>query len=207
MRLSKKTISRYRLYAHSHVAPAKFMRVKLLQDIKNIGNKDDVVKVTPTVWLNLLQPRKIAVPITDAHIIRMELNQKRASDKHKNDLQDIFNAIKSLPILTLTRKFGPNKKMFGKVTPSNILELLKDALPTVHHKFIEDKGIGMLSNAVNGTSERSSNKSRVESDTAATPRVREDGTWEIRSCGRYTVSVMLEQGFPEVQFVLEVCAS
>src|SRR3546814_13626061 len=98
------------------------MEVILKQDVKNLGEKDDVVNVKPGYGRNFLLPQGMAVLATESNKKVLAENIRQAQfkqDKVKKDAEKIAEALKdvNLPIGT---KAGENGKIFGAV---NALQL------------------------------------------------------------------------------------
>ena len=105
------------------------MKVILLQDIKGVGKKDEVINASDGYARNFLFPKKKAIPADNGNMSR--LNDKKASQAHKKELElneakEIANKIDKIE-LKLKVKAGENGKIFGGVTNKEISEELKKA--------------------------------------------------------------------------------
>ena len=103
------------------------MKVILLQDIKNVGKKDEIINANDGYARNFLFPKKLALEATKDNLLKLEA--KKASNKHKKDLEieenkKIANKIEELT-LELSVKAGANGKTFGGITTKEIAEGLK----------------------------------------------------------------------------------
>lgn len=103
------------------------MKVILLEDIKNVGKKDQILNANDGYARNFLFPKKLAVEATPDNL--KKLNEKKASEAHKKEL-DKERALKLKELidkleLKLTVKAGENGKIFGGVTAKEISEELK----------------------------------------------------------------------------------
>lgn len=168
------------------------LRVKLLEDMNGVGKKGEITTVSRTMWLNVLQPRKRAVEVTDTQLKQLETDKISSAQKHKDELVALAEAIRNLSTLRVQRKTGPNQKMFGSVTSNNILEVVKSALPSRFDRLLKSKSVGIVSIA-EGAAE--GGQARKAEHSAGT---------DIRSCGVYTITLSLEHDFPPVQFSLHV---
>ena len=105
------------------------MKVILLEDIKGVGKKDEVINASDGYAINFLFPKKKAIPADNGNMSR--LNDKKASQAHKKELElneakEIANKIDKIE-LKLKVKAGENGKIFGGVTNKEISEELKKA--------------------------------------------------------------------------------
>lgn len=164
--------------------------------MSGIGKKGDITTVSRTMWLNVLLPRKRAVEVTDVQLKQLEADKTSSAQKHKEELVALSEAVRNLPILSVVRKTGPNQKMFGSVTPNNILEAVKSALPSRFERMLRSKAVSIVSIAEGGSAGGSSGgQARKAGHT---------GAMDIRSCGEYTITLCLEHDFPPVQFLFRV---
>ena len=103
------------------------MEVILKQDIKNLGFKDDVVKVRNGYGNNFLLPKGFAILATEsARKMHAETVKQRAHkvSKMRNDAQGIADQLSGI-VLTIPMKAGESGKLFGSVTSQQIADLLK----------------------------------------------------------------------------------
>ena len=103
------------------------MKVILLQDVKSVGKKGDVINASDGYARNFLFPKKLAQEATEVnmHI----LNQKNENERKKR-LQEIEAAQKLAEELkskkvTIRTKSGDNGKLFGAITTKDIAEAIK----------------------------------------------------------------------------------
>ena len=103
------------------------MKVILLDNIKGVGKKDEVINASDGYARNFLFPKKLAVEANAENMSK--LKNKQASVQHKKDVEkDKAEEIaKKLTDITLTIKVkaGENGKIFGGVTSKEISENLK----------------------------------------------------------------------------------
>lgn len=103
------------------------MKVILLQDIKGVGKKDEVINASDGYARNFLFPKKLAVEANAENMSK--LNNKKNSEKHKKDVEKsnaeaIANKMKEISVV-IKVKAGDNGKIFGGVTAKEISESLK----------------------------------------------------------------------------------
>ena len=103
------------------------MKVILKADIKGVGKKNDVINASDGYARNYLFPKNLAI-LADSQNINI-LNAKKASEKHKKDLEceqakKLQEKMKTL-VLKITTKAGENGKIFGSITSKEIAENLE----------------------------------------------------------------------------------
>ena len=104
------------------------MKVILLQDVKKVGKKGDVIEASDGYARNFLFPRKLAQEASDSnmHILN---NKKENERKHKlaelEAAQKLAGELKGKEI-TIKAKAGENGKLFGAITSKDVAELIKE---------------------------------------------------------------------------------
>lgn len=103
------------------------MKVILLDNVKGVGKKDEVINASDGYARNFLFPKKLAVEANAENINK--LNNKKNSEQHKKDVekekaQEIAKKMKEI-IVVIKVKAGDNGKIFGGVTAKEISENLK----------------------------------------------------------------------------------
>ncbi|MGL5648239.1 MAG: 50S ribosomal protein L9 [Clostridium sp.] len=98
------------------------MKVILLQDVKKIGKKGEVINASDGYARNFLFPKKLAKEATDAnmHILN---NQKENERKQKlaeiEAAQKLAGELKGKEV-KITGKVGDNGKLFGAITSKDV---------------------------------------------------------------------------------------
>lgn len=103
------------------------MELILKQDIKNLGEKDDVVKVKPGFGRNFLIPKGYASLATESAKKVLAENLKQAAfkqDKIKKDADAIASKLEGVK-LSIGAKAGESGKIFGSVNTIQIADALK----------------------------------------------------------------------------------
>lgn len=104
------------------------MKVILKDDVKNVGNMGDIVKVADGYARNYLLPRGLAVEASTKNVKSVE-HEKRIiqekSKKIKNSAQDFSDRISKVT-LVMKANAGEEGKLFGSVTTMDIAEALKN---------------------------------------------------------------------------------
>lgn len=103
------------------------MKVILLQDIKNVGKKDEIINANDGYVRNFLFPKKLAIEATKDNLLKLQA--KKDSRQHKRNLEiEEFkkqaDKIKDI-VLKIKVKAGANGKIFGGVTSKEISDELK----------------------------------------------------------------------------------
>lgn len=106
------------------------MKVILLQDIKNVGRKDEIINANDGYARNFLFPKKLAVEATKDNLLKLQA--KKDSTAHKKNLEieankEIAKKIENI-ILELKVKAGSNGKTFGGITSKEIADGIKNSL-------------------------------------------------------------------------------
>ena len=103
------------------------MKVILLDNIKGVGKKDEVINASDGYARNFLFPKKLAVEANNENMSK--LKAKKQSEQYKKDVnkENAEKIAKKLDDITLTIKVkaGENGKIFGGVTSKEISEGLK----------------------------------------------------------------------------------
>ena len=103
------------------------MKVILLNDIKGVGKKDQVIEASDGYARNYLLPKKLAVEANADNLNK--LKSKQDSNKYKRDMEkkeaeEIANKFEGI-MLKIKVKAGENGRIFGGVTNKEIAEGLK----------------------------------------------------------------------------------
>lgn len=114
------------------------MEIILTQDLKNLGYKDDIVKVKPGYGRNYLIPKGYAIIADASNKKKLTETQKQRSfkeDKLKNEALTIAENLKDIT-LAVGSKIGDSGKIFGSVTTIQVAEALKKRGYTIDRKQI-----------------------------------------------------------------------
>jgi large subunit ribosomal protein L9 len=106
------------------------MQVILLEDVKGIGKKGQVLNASDGHARNFLIPRKLAVEATKANMT--ELEQKRKSQEQRKikealDAQAMAEELKDKRVV-LKVKTGESSRLFGSVTNKEIEAAIESQL-------------------------------------------------------------------------------
>ena len=112
------------------------MKVILLDNIKGVGKKDEIINASDGYARNYLLPKKLAVEANAENMSK--LNNKKESANYKKDqekqkAEELAKKLKGI-MLKIKVKAGENGKIFGGVTSKEISENLKS-----QYNFVVDK--------------------------------------------------------------------
>lgn len=102
------------------------MKVILLQDVKSVGKKGQVIEASDGYARNFLIPKKLAVVADNANM--NELKTKQEANKYKRDMslasaKELSEKMKNFE-LVFKIKAGENGKIFGSITSKDIADEL-----------------------------------------------------------------------------------
>ena len=103
------------------------MEVILKQDVKNLGEKDDIVNVKPGYGRNYLIPKGFAQQATESARKVLAENLKQAAfkqEKIRKDADAIAAKLEGIK-LTIGAKAGETGKIFGAINTIQIADALK----------------------------------------------------------------------------------
>ena len=118
------------------------MKVILLQDIKNVGKKDEIINANDGYARNFLFPKNLAVEATQENM--QKLNSQNQAKQYRKDVekeqaQSIAKKLESI-VVDVKVQAGENGKIFGSVSSKEIAESLeKQYKITIDKKKIELK--------------------------------------------------------------------
>ncbi len=103
------------------------MKVILLDNIKGVGKKDEIINASDGYARNYLFPKKLAVEANNENLSKLKAKQNSQEFKKNNEREDAKELANKLNDITLKIevKAGENGKIFGGVTAKEIAENLK----------------------------------------------------------------------------------
>ena len=103
------------------------MKVILLDNIKGVGKKDQVINASDGYARNYLFPKKLAVEANNENLLKLKAKQNSQEFKKNNEREDAIKLADKIKDITLKIKVkvGDNGKIFGGVTAKEISENLK----------------------------------------------------------------------------------
>jgi len=124
------------------------MKVILLQDVKKLGKKDQIIEVSDGFAANYLFPRKLAVQLTkkSSEVLSNQQEERRVEDENnrKNALL-LKERLKDLT-LEIEVKAGKEGKLFGSISPKQIEEMMKEKfnIEIDRRKFVDKATLDKL---------------------------------------------------------------
>lgn len=103
------------------------MKVILLDNIKGVGKKDEIINASDGYARNFLLPKKLAVEANSANMSKLKAKQdsnQYRKNVEKEEAQKIAEKLKGI-LLKISVKAGENGKIFGSITSKEIAENLK----------------------------------------------------------------------------------
>ncbi|HET6785299.1 MAG TPA: 50S ribosomal protein L9 [Erysipelotrichaceae bacterium] len=119
------------------------MKIILLEDVKNVGKKGNILEVADGYARNFLIRNKLAVAATEQSKAILEQQKQQKIDQEKEDIKNAEALKVKLSELTLVFpvKTGENGKVFGSVSSKQIgEELVKKHKITIDKRKILDEG-------------------------------------------------------------------
>lgn len=115
------------------------MKVILLQDVKSLGKKGDMLEINDGYARNFILPKKLGVEANEANKNTLKLQKANEEKKAK----ELLDAAKKLGAkigelsVTIPIKVGEGGRTFGAITAKEIAQALKDT----HNIDIDKKKI------------------------------------------------------------------
>ncbi len=112
------------------------MKVVLLQDVKGLGKKGELVNTSDGYARNFLFPRKVAMEANSQAM--SELKNREASEKHRIETEIAAANASAAKIegktVKITAKAGANGKLFGSVPSKDVAEGISKEFGLKHDK-------------------------------------------------------------------------
>jgi large subunit ribosomal protein L9 len=110
------------------VIKKKIMDVILIQDVDNLGAKNELVKVKNGYARNFLFPRQLAIESSAGNRKQLEEKLKQVAKKEAKMLAEINSVIAKLKEgpLKLGAKTGTSSKIFGSVTSLQLSRAIRE---------------------------------------------------------------------------------
>lgn len=104
------------------------MKVILLEDVKSLGKKGQIVNVSDGYARNMIIPRKLGLEATEKNLNDLKLKQKHEEKVAAQKLQDARQMASDLEKIQITvaMKAGEGGKVFGSIAAKEIAQAAKD---------------------------------------------------------------------------------
>ncbi|MDR1705092.1 MAG: 50S ribosomal protein L9 [Clostridiales bacterium] len=121
------------------------MKVILLEDIKGVGKKDQIIDAADGHARNFLFPKKLAIEASKDNLARLEAQKNAVAHKRKTEIENAAKLKKDLEgkVIKIAVKKGENGKLFGSVTSKEIAQALteQEGLQIDRRKITLDEAI------------------------------------------------------------------
>ena len=106
------------------------MEIILLEDVKKVGKKGDLVKVSEGYARNFILPKKLGTVATNAAKNEIKLKARADKKKMENELLDAKKLGEELKqkAIELSVKSGDGGRLFGSVTSKEIAKAIQEQL-------------------------------------------------------------------------------
>ena len=104
------------------------MKIVLLENVKKLGKKDEIIEVSDGYARNVLIPKKLGLPATAENLNNVRLKKKNEEKKEEN-LRGIAEKNKDViekEKFIVSIKAGANGKTFGSITSKEISDAIKN---------------------------------------------------------------------------------
>lgn len=119
------------------------MEIILLEDVRRLGQRGDIVKVKPGFARNYLLPRGSALEATRANRAFFEQKRKKIDAQHaklRSEAAEVAAAIASLNV-KIAKRVGERETLYGSVTTAEIAEVMERKGVTVDKRRIDLGGV------------------------------------------------------------------
>lgn len=106
------------------------MKVILLQDVKSLGKKGEIVNVNDGYARNFILPKKLGVEANGKNLNDLKLqknNEAKVAQEHLDAAKELAEELKAGKVI-LTMKVGEGGRTFGSVSSKEIAEAVKSQM-------------------------------------------------------------------------------
>ena len=106
------------------------MEVILLEDVKNVGKKGEIVKLSDGYARNFILKKNLGVEKTDKTMHELKLQKAAEAKRQQEILEDAQNVAKQIEAgsIVLKMKAGEGGRTFGSISTKEITNALKEQL-------------------------------------------------------------------------------
>jgi len=123
------------------------MKIILMEDFESLGFEGDTVDVAKGYARNYLIPKGVAIEANNANLKALEMRKEKIMAKRMKDKEAAERVREKISqiIVTIRRKAGEEKKLYGSVTSRDIAqELEREGIMIDRRKIIIDEAIRTL---------------------------------------------------------------
>lgn len=104
------------------------MKVILLEDIKGVGKKGQIIDAADGHARNFLFPKKLAIEANKDNMAKLESQKNAVQHKRQTEIENAMKLKKELEgkVVRISVKKGENGKLFGSVTNKEIAQALAE---------------------------------------------------------------------------------
>lgn len=115
------------------------MEVILLQDMRQLGRRGEVVRVKPGYARNYLLPQGIALTKSRANLAYFEQQRKKIDAAHAKERDEAAAVAAQLAgfKVTIAKRVGESETLYGSVTAAEVAEVLARKGVTVDKRKID----------------------------------------------------------------------
>ena len=106
------------------------MKIILLENVKKLGKKDEIIEVADGYARNVLIPKKLGIEATNANINSVKLKNKNEEKKDENIRNIAIGDKEKIEKATITLKIkaGANGKTFGSINSKEVSDGIKEVV-------------------------------------------------------------------------------
>ena len=155
------------------------MKVILLQDVKGVGKKDEIVNASDGYARNFLFPKKLAVEATPGAMKGIEKMRKAEAEREAERRAQATATAESLrgKVINMSVKTGSQGRLYGSITSAEVAAAPASAV----RRTVGPRTTGTAPAARNSSSSSSSTAGRAASSCATWSPVRSRRTWPTSS--------------------------
>jgi large subunit ribosomal protein L9 len=118
------------------------VEIILFDNVRNLGRMGDVVRVAPGYFRNYLRPKGLADLASEGNKARFEKMKAKTmalNAERLDQAQQAAAALSALEGLKIAVKAADNGRLFGSVTPQDVVDAVGAAGMTIERKQVEIK--------------------------------------------------------------------
>ena len=106
------------------------MKIILLENVKKLGKKDEIIEVADGYARNVLIPKKLGIEATSANLNSVKLKNKNEEKKDENMRNVALGDKEKIEKATITLKIkaGANGKTFGSINSKEVSDGIKEVV-------------------------------------------------------------------------------